>query len=68
MGPIHLLLVGLTVGCKAVRLADKILVVYVFLKFNNITCSESILVLNGLLAVIAYCSHQSSFTMSFCSE
>ena len=51
----HLLLVGLTAGCKAVRLPDEILVIYVFLKLNSITCDTSILVLNGLLAVIMYC-------------
>ena len=44
---------SLTVGCKAVRSADKNVVVY----FDNITCNASILVLNVYLAVVTYCSN-----------
>ena len=42
---------------KAVRQADKNLVVYVFFKFDSITCNAFILVLNGFLAVIMYCGN-----------
>ena len=61
--PICLLLVALTYGHKAVRLADKNLVV-----FDNITSNVSILVLSGLLAVITCFLYQSSFIASFCNE
>ena len=47
---------------KAVRLADENLVVQVFLKFDNITYNVSILVLNGFLAVIIYCTNTTSFS------
>ena len=56
-GLIRLLLVGLTAGRKAVRPADKFLLYMFFFKFDSITFIESILVLNGLLAVITYCTN-----------
>ena len=55
-GPICLLLVGHTTGRKAIRLVDENLVVC-FLKFDKITCNVYILVLNGFLAVIMYCTN-----------
>ena len=57
-GPIHLLLVGLMQGCKAQGQQMKILwYSYICLNFSNITYNVSILVLNGFLAVITYCTN-----------
>ena len=50
-GPICWLLVGLTAGRKAGRQNS------CFFKFYNITCNESILALNGHIAVITYCTN-----------
>ena len=49
---------GLTAGCKAVKPwpVNKNLVVHV-LKFDNVIGNTSILVINGLLAMITYCSN-----------
>ena len=52
--PICLWLVDLTAGRKAVRPADKNIVVQGFLKFNNMTSKVYILVLKRFLALITY--------------
>ena len=45
---------GLTAGHRAVRPADKNLVVQAFLKFDNMTSNAYIVVLNRFLTLITY--------------